>query len=65
MRPKNYSVFNKKLYIQINGLAIGTSTSGFADQIFMERLEARAFKTFIDPPIFWKRYVDDNFCKIK
>ena len=55
----------KKLFIKINGLAIGASTSGFADQIFLERLEARAFKTFIDPPIIWKRYVDDNFCKIK
>ena len=38
---KTYFVFNKKLYIQINGLAIRASTSGFAAEIFMERLETR------------------------
>ena len=62
---KTYFVFNKKLYIQINGLAIGASTSGFAAEIFMERLETRALNTFIDPPKIWKRYVDDTFSKLK
>ena len=62
---KTYFVFNKKIYIQINGLAIGASTSGFAAEIFMERLETRALNTFIDPPSIWKRYVDDTFCKLK
>ena len=34
-----YFVFNIKLYMQKNGLAIGASTSGFAAEIFMEKIE--------------------------
>lgn len=62
---KTYFVFNKKLNIQIDGLAIGASTSGFAADLFMERLEKRALTTFIEPPRIWKRYVDDTFSKLK
>ena len=62
---KTYFMFNKKLYQQIDGLAIGASSSGPAAEMFMERLEARALATFIDPPKIWKRYVDDTFAKIK
>ena len=60
-----YFVFNKKLYMQVNGLAIGASTSGFAAEIFMERLETKALNTFFNPPSIWKRYVDDTFTKLK
>ena len=58
-------MFTKKLCIQINGLAIDASTSGFVDGIFMERLDARALSKFIDPPKILKRYVDNNFYKLK
>ena len=62
---KTYFVFNKKLYLQIDGLAIGASSSGFAAELFMVRLEKRALATFIDPPKLWRRYVDDTFAKLK
>ena len=60
-----YFVFNQNLYKQINGLAIGASSSGPAADLFMEHLEKKALSTFIAPPKIWKRYVDDTFSKLK
>ena len=51
--------------MQVDGLAIGASSSGPAAELFMERLEIRAMATFVDPPKIWKRYVDDTFAKLK
>ncbi len=59
-----YFVFNNKLYKQLNGLAIGAATSGFAADIFMEDLELRAINTYIEPPTLWKRFVDDTISKL-
>ena len=60
-----YFHFNGKIYKQVNGLAIGAPTSGFAAGIFMHRLEKRALATFAHAPPLWKRYVDDILSKIK
>ena len=56
-----YFVFNRKLYIQVKGLAIGASTSGFVADIFMEKIERGALTTFINPPRLWLRFVDDTY----
>merc|ERR1712048_719405 len=53
--------FNKQLYIQVKGLAIGAATSGFAADIVMEVVETTALATFVNPPSFWGRFVDDVF----
>ena len=58
---KTYFVFNLKLYLQVDGLAIGASSSVFLADVFMIRLERRALQTFINPPEIWFRYVDDTF----
>ena len=60
-----YFVFNSNLHTQINGLAIGASTSGFAAEIFIEGIESKAINTFIMPPTLWLRFVDDTFAKLK
>ena len=62
---KTYFMFNRKLYLQVNGLAMGASTSGFVADIYIYRLEKKALDTFVDPPDLWKRYVHDTFAKIK
>ena len=58
---KTYFVFNNQLYQQIDGLAIGASSSVFLAEVFMMRLERRALQTFANPPDIWFRYVDDTF----
>ena len=45
-----YFAFNKELYQQIDGLAIGASSSGPAAELFMVKLEVKAITTFINPP---------------
>ena len=62
---QTYFMFNQTLYVQIDGLAIGAATSGFAANIFMEQLEKKALATFTAPPDLWLRYVDDTFTKLK
>ena len=58
---RTYFVFNRKLYQQIDGLAIGASSSVFLAELFLMRLERKAMETFANPPDFWFRYVDDTF----
>ena len=60
-----FFMFNGKLYKQIDGLAIGRSTSGFGAELYMYEFEKRALRTFVEPPDVWIRYVDDTFSKIK
>ena len=58
---RTYFVFNSQLYVQVDGLAIGASSSVFLAEIFMMRLERKALTTFASPPDIWFRYVDDTF----
>ena len=62
---RTYFSFNQRLYQQVDGLAIGASTSGFAAEIYMYQLEKKALDSFVRPPTVWKRYVDDTFAKLE
>ena len=48
-----YFVFNCQLYKQIDGLAIGKSSSVFLAELFMMHLEKRSLETFANPPKVW------------
>ena len=58
---ETYFVFNRKLYRKLKGLAIGTSTSGFAADIYVKTIERTALAKFVDPPFFWVRFMDDVY----
>lgn len=59
----NFS-FRGEHYQQIFGTAMGSSVSVVVANLVMEDVEERALTTFIDPPRFWKRYMDDTSCII-
>ena len=61
---KTYFVFNQNLYLQIDGLAIGASSSVFLAELFMMKLERSAIESFAHPPEIWFRYVDDTFTSL-
>ena len=61
---KTYFVFNRTLYLQIDGLAIGASSSVFLAELFMMKLERSAIESFAHPPEIWFRYVDDTFTSL-
>jgi hypothetical protein len=47
-------------YQQIHDTAMGSPISVTVANLVMETVEQRALSTFIHPPRFWKRYVDDT-----
>ena len=56
--------FRGQYYQQIKGTAMGSPVSVTVANMVVEDEEQRALATFISPPQFWKRYVDDTFTVI-
>lgn len=57
--------FNQKIYVQEEGLSMGSPLSPFLAELFMNDLETNQIKQshlFKNHVIFWRRYVDDIFC---
>ena len=44
---------------------MGTSISVIIANLLMENVEEGTMSTFLNPPKFWRRYVDDTFVIIK
>lgn len=59
-----FFTFRKKVYRQVEGLAMGSPISPFLAEIFMSRLEKDLSKSELFPRR-WFRYVDDIFAVIK
>ena len=60
-----YIQFKNQFYKQIFGVAMGSPISVTIANLVMENIETKALQTFQNPPIMWKRYVDDIFVVIK
>ena len=60
-----YLYFHGKFYHQIFGFAMGSPISVIIANLVMENVEEGAMSTFLNPPKFWRRYVDDTFVIIK
>ena len=57
--------FRGKFYRQIFGVAMGSPVSVIIANLVMENVQEGAMSTFLNPPKFWRRYVDDTFVIIK
>ena len=56
--------FNEQIYIQVDGVAMGSPLAPLLPEIFMIELE----RSLIPNPqkiAFWRRYVDDTICFVK
>ena len=60
-----YLYFRGKFYGQIFGVAMGSPISVIIANLVMENVEEGEMSTFLNPPKFWRRYVDDKFVIIK
>lgn len=57
-----YFLYNKKFYLQVDGVAMGSPLAPAIADIWMRNFEDQAIETSTIKPIIWKRYVDDTFC---
>ena len=60
-----YFTFRGKFYKQVEGAAMGSPISPIVANLFMEKFETRALQSSPNPPLLWKRFVDDTFVIIK
>ena len=58
----NCFVYNGHLYVQKDGVAMGSPLGPVLANIFLCSLEKKYFEKHEDFPMYYRRYVDDTFC---
>ena len=56
---------NKKTYLQVDGVAMGSPLGPVLANIFTVDLERNIIPTLSNDILLWKRYVDDTICFIR
>ena len=60
-----YFTFRGKFYEQVEEAAIGSPISPIVANLYMDNFEIRALQSSPNPPLLWRRFVDDTFVIIK
>ena len=60
-----YFLFQGKYFEQTQGAAIGSPVSPVLANLYMESFEDKALSSAVNPPRWWKRFVDDTFVILK
>ena len=60
-----YFIYQGKYYDQVEGAAMGSPISPIVANLYMENFELRSLNTSLNPPLMWKRFVDDTFVVMK
>ncbi len=53
--------FGKDHYLDTSGTAMGTRMAPSYANLYMADFEERDVYTYANPPLFWKRFIDDIF----
>ena len=59
-----YFTYQGKYYEQVEGAAMGSPISPIVANLYMENFEVSALSTSPNPPLMWKRFVDDTFTQM-
>ena len=60
-----YFIHKGKFFEQVEGAAMGSPISPIVANLFMENFERKALQSSPNPPLLWKRFVDDTFVILK